>query len=107
MNDNRKYTTNYVNGDTITSTLAGYALVKTSDGIIDLLIALTVVIVMVVLYGVSIGLYRFWRPNLKGCGAALEVGSQWTLFCGEHPPGHSNAALCKSCDPRTGTPRKE
>ena len=106
-NDNRKYTARYVNGDTITSVLATLALWKACNGLTDFTITIAGVLITVIIYGVFVGLYRFWRPNLKGCGAALEVGSQWTLFCGEQPPGHPNNALCKSCDPRTGTPRKE
>lgn len=102
MNDNNKHRPRHVRGDTITSTLAGCALMKASDGIIDFLVTLTVVILMVILYGVSVGLYRYWRPNLRGCGERLNVGGQWALFCGETPPGHPNAALCKACDPRTG-----
>lgn len=100
-------TPKYITAEVMTSTIAICALLKASDGFFDFLITLAVIFFLIVLYGVYVAIWRFFVPRKKGCGAELEVGSQWTLHCGQTPDWNRNPVLCKHCDTRTGTPRKE
>ena len=108
MNDNiRTNARRLVTPDTVTMMFAFTALIKASTGPVDMVLTIIAVLTVIITWGVIKGIWRWFRPNMEGCGAPVDVGDQWTMSCGTRPPGHPSNALCCVCDPRTGLPVKE
>jgi len=93
----------YISEERITSLVAFCALFMACDSVVHFLTTIVAIIALLVCQVIVTQLWRYHKPNLKGCGARLDVGSQWRLDCGDVPPDHPNAALCRTCDPRHGT----